>query len=103
MGGKGRYEVLILFENNGDTALQDVFIRDVIPSNFDIKDWHIRGAGGEKRSDVEMTTNQTEDGVEITWKVPVVAKGERLDVSRNQGRRRNRCRSTQPIPRCSFR
>ncbi len=81
MGGKGRYEVLILFENNGDTALQDVFIRDVIPSNFEIKDWHIRGAGGEKRSDVEMTTNETEDGVEITWKVPVVAKGERLDVS----------------------
>ena len=38
MGGKGRYEVLILFENNGDTALQDVFIRDVIPSNFEIKD-----------------------------------------------------------------
>ena len=81
MGGKGRYEVLILFENNGDTALQDVFIRDVIPSNFEIKDWHIRGAGGDKRSDVEMTTNETEDGVEITWKVPVVAKGERLDVS----------------------
>ena len=81
MGGKGRYEVLILFENNGDTALQDVFIRDVIPSNFEIKDWHIRGAGGEKRNDVEMTTNQTEEGVEITWKVPVVAKGERLDVS----------------------
>ena len=81
MGGKGRYEVLILFENNGDTALQDVFIRDVIPSNFEIKDWHIRGAGGEKRSDVEMTTNQTEEGVEITWKVPVVGKGERLDVS----------------------
>ncbi|MGB1798584.1 MAG: hypothetical protein ACPHM4_04815, partial [Candidatus Poseidoniaceae archaeon] len=81
MGGKGRYEVLILFENNGDTALQDVFIRDVIPSNFEIKDWHIRGAGGDKRTDVEMTTNDTEDGVEITWKVPVVAKGERLDVS----------------------
>ncbi|MEC7484569.1 MAG: hypothetical protein VX998_07255, partial [Candidatus Thermoplasmatota archaeon] len=36
---------------------------------------------GEKRSDVEMTTNQTEEGVEITWKVPVVSKGERLDVS----------------------
>ena len=81
MGGKGRYEVLILFENNGDTALQDVFIRDVIPSNFAIKDWHIRGAGGEKRTDVEMSTNETEDGIEITWNVPVVAKGERLDVS----------------------
>jgi len=81
MGGKGRYEVLILFENNGDTALQDVFIRDVIPSNFTIKDWHIRGAGGEKRSDVEMSTNETDAGIEITWNVPVVAKGERLDVS----------------------
>tara|TARA_B100000683_G_scaffold273171_1_gene318159 strand:- start:10494 stop:13130 length:2637 start_codon:yes stop_codon:yes gene_type:complete len=81
MGGKGRYEVLILFENNGDTALQDVFIRDVIPSNFAIKDWHIRGAGGEKRSDVEMATNETDAGIEITWNVPVVAKGERLDVS----------------------
>ena len=81
MGGKGRYEVLILFENNGDTALQDVFIRDVIPSNFAIKDWHIRGAGGEKRSDVEMSTNETDAGIEITWNVPVVAKGERLDVS----------------------
>ena len=81
MGGKGRYEVLILFENNGDTALQDVFIKDVIPSNFEIKDWHVRGVGGEKRTDVDMTTNETEDGIQITWKVPVVGKGERLDVS----------------------
>ena len=81
MGGKGRYEVLILFENNGDTALQDVFIKDVIPSNFEIKDWHVRGVGGEKRTDVDMTTNETEDGIQITWKLPVVGKGERLDVS----------------------
>jgi hypothetical protein len=81
MGGKGRYEVLILFENNGDTALQDVFIRDVIPPNFEIKDWHIRGAGGDKRNDVDMSTSETDEGIEITWKVPVVAKGERLDVS----------------------
>jgi uncharacterized repeat protein (TIGR01451 family) len=81
MGGKGRYEVLILFENNGDTALQDVFIKDVIPSNFEIKDWHVRGAGGDKRTDVDMSTNETEDGIEITWKLPVVGKGERLDVS----------------------
>ena len=81
MGGEGRYEVLILFENNGDTALQDVFIKDVIPSNFEIKDWHVRGVGGEKRTDVDMTTNETEDGIQITWKVPVVGKGERLDVS----------------------
>ena len=33
MGGKGRYEVLILFENNGDNALQDVQINDLLPSS----------------------------------------------------------------------
>ncbi|MDA8718304.1 hypothetical protein N9M09_03720, partial [Candidatus Poseidoniales archaeon] len=36
---------------------------------------------GEKRTDVDMTTNETEDGIQITWKLPVVGKGERLDVS----------------------
>jgi hypothetical protein len=28
-----------------------------------------------------MSTNETEDGIEITWKLPVVGKGERLEVS----------------------
>ena len=28
-----------------------------------------------------MSTSETDEGIEITWKVPVVAKGERLDVS----------------------
>ena len=28
-----------------------------------------------------MTTKETEDGIHITWKLPVVGKGERLDVS----------------------
>jgi len=81
LGGNGRYEVLILFENNGDTALQDVYINDVLPSNFEVKDWHVRGAGGNKRDDVEMTTDSQDDGTHITWHIPIVEKGERLDVS----------------------
>jgi uncharacterized repeat protein (TIGR01451 family) len=80
LGGKGRYEVLILFENNGDTALQDVFINDVIPSNFEIKDWHIKGTGG-KRDDCEMNTEDGDDGTHISWMIPLVGKGERLEVS----------------------
>ena len=80
VGGKGRYEVLILFENNGDTALQDVFINDVMPANFEITDWHIRGAGGDKRTDCKMTTEDGEGGTHISWMVPLVGKGERLDV-----------------------
>ena len=80
VGGKGRYEVLILFENNGDTALKDVYINDVMPANFEIKDWHIRGTGGEKRTDCEMKTEDGVGGTHISWMVPLVAKGERLDV-----------------------
>jgi hypothetical protein len=80
IGGKGRYEVLILFENNGDTALQDVYINDVMPANFEITDWHIRGSGGDKRTDCEMNTEDGEGGTHISWMVPLVAKGERLDV-----------------------
>jgi ribosomal protein L40E len=80
VGGKGRYEVLILFENNGDTALKDVYINDVMPANFEIKDWHIRGTGGEKRTDCEMKTEDGVGGTHISWMVPIVGKGERLDV-----------------------
>ena len=80
VGGKGRYEVLILFENNGDTALQDVYINDVMPANFEITDWHIRGAGGDKRTDCKMSTEEGEGGTHISWMVPLVGKGERLDV-----------------------
>ena len=40
--GKGRYEVLILFENNGDTALSDLYINDVLPPQFEIKDWEMK-------------------------------------------------------------
>jgi hypothetical protein len=81
LGGKGRYEVLLLFANDGDTALQDVYINDVIPDNFEIKEWHIRGAGGKKREDCEMTTEAGDGGTHITWMIPLVEKGERLDVS----------------------
>jgi ribosomal protein L40E len=79
LGGKGRYEVLILFENNGDTALQDIYINDVIPTNFEIKDWYIKGASG-KRDDCEMTTEDNDLGVQASWMVPMVGKGERIEV-----------------------
>jgi len=81
MGGKGRYEVLIIFENNGDTALQDVCINDELPSNFELKDWTVRGEGRKERSDVSMNSTDSENGSENVWSIPVVEKGERLEVS----------------------
>jgi hypothetical protein len=80
LGGKGRYEVLILFENNGDTALSDLYINDVLPPQFEIKEWVMKSAGG-KREDVKMTSEGGEGGLHIVWHVPRVEKGERLEVS----------------------
>ena len=80
LGGKGRYEVLILFENNGDTALSDLYINDVLPPQFEIKDWEMKSADG-KRDDVKMTSEEGEGGLHILWHVPKVEKGERLEVS----------------------
>jgi hypothetical protein len=80
LGGKGRYEVLILFENNGDTGLSDVHINDVIPTSFEVKEWTVKGAGG-KRDDVEMISTEGEGGLHCVWKVPKVTKGERIEVS----------------------
>jgi len=81
MGGKGRYEVLILFENNGDNALQDVCINDLLPLNFELKDWSVRGAGRDKRDDVSLESETQDHGVLNVWTIPVVEKGERLEVS----------------------
>ena len=80
LGGKGRYEVLILFENNGDTALSDLYINDVLPPQFEIKDWEMKNKDG-KRDDVTMTSEDGEGGLHIVWHVPKVEKGERLEVS----------------------
>ena len=80
LGGKGRYEVLILFENNGDTALSDLYINDVLPPQFEIKDWEMKNSDG-KRDDVTMTSEDGEGGLHIVWHVPKVEKGERLEVS----------------------
>ena len=80
IGGKGRHEVLILFSNDGDTALKDVILTDIIPEKFEIKDWLIRG-NSDKRDDCEMNTEAGEDGTHITWTIPIVEKGERLEVS----------------------
>ncbi len=80
IGGKGRHEVLILFSNDGDTALKDVILTDIIPEKFEIKDWLIRG-NSDKRDDCEMNTEAGEGGTHITWTIPIVEKGERLEVS----------------------
>ena len=80
-GGTGRYEILIMFENRSDTALKDLILHDIVPSNFEILDCIVRGAGRDKRDDVDMSSEATEMGTNVQWNVPVIGKNERLEVS----------------------
>ncbi|PXY75066.1 MAG: hypothetical protein CXX80_05600 [Methanobacteriota archaeon] len=80
-GGSGRFEILIMFENRSDTALKDLLIHDVVPSSFEMMDCTVRGAGRKERSDVEMTSSDTDTGLSVQWHVPVIGKDERLEVS----------------------
>ena len=80
IGGKGRHEVLIMFNNEGDTGLKDVTLKDVIPENFEIKDWIVRG-NGNKRDDCEMTSESGDGGTHLAWHIPLVGKGEEIMIS----------------------
>ncbi|MDP6234049.1 MAG: hypothetical protein QF839_07735, partial [Candidatus Poseidoniaceae archaeon] len=79
-GGRGRYEILILFENNGDTPLADVQLKDVIPPGYEMDGCEVR-ANKEPLEDVEYTQESDASGTTVVWHVPSVGKSERIDVS----------------------
>ena len=81
IGGRGRYEIMIVVENSGDTAVQDANIRDIIPGGFDIERVTVRGANREERTDVSMEESTEDGNTLLIWNVPVIAKGERISIS----------------------
>jgi len=80
VGGRGRYEVLILFENNGDTPLADVQLKDVIPPGYEMDGCDVR-ANNEVLEGVETTQETDATGTTVTWHLPSVGKSERIDVA----------------------
>jgi uncharacterized repeat protein (TIGR01451 family) len=79
-GGRGRYEILILFENNGDTPLADVQLKDVIPPGYEMDGCEVR-ANREPVEDVEYTQESDASGTTVVWHLASVGKAERIDVS----------------------
>ena len=80
VGGRGRYEVLILFENNGDTPLADVQLKDVIPPGYEMTDCEVR-ANNSALENVETTQETDATGTTVIWHLPSVGKAERIDVA----------------------
>ena len=77
-GGAGRYEVLIMFQNRSDSALQDLMIHDIVPSSFEIKGYNIRSDSGVREAEMEKADD--ENGIKVTWHIPVIEKDERIEV-----------------------
>ena len=78
-GGAGRYEVMIMFQNRSDSALQNLLIHDIVPSAFEIKDYNIRSdSSGVRESEMEKADD--ENGMKVTWHIPVIEKDERIEV-----------------------
>ncbi len=77
-GGAGRYEVMIMFQNRSDSALQDLMIHDIVPSDFEIKGYNIRSDSGVKEA--EMEKSDDENGIKVSWHIPVIEKDERIEV-----------------------
>jgi uncharacterized repeat protein (TIGR01451 family) len=79
VGGRGRYEVLLLFANDGDTPLADVKITDIVPAGYTMKDVHITVSGAPAEG-VETTMEEGNLGTTVVWHLQQVGRNERVDL-----------------------
>jgi hypothetical protein len=78
-GGKGNYEVLIMFENNSDSPLRNVSLPDFIPNGFELKGHNVSGA--TKENSVELNTAESDDGISLEWVIPIINSGQKFELS----------------------
>jgi len=78
-GGSGRYEILLMFHNTSDSALQDLALHDVVPGTFSIESSSVKSSiSGEK--DSSFTKESSRDGNKITWAIGRIETNERIEV-----------------------
>ncbi|MDP6856416.1 MAG: hypothetical protein QGH13_02665 [Candidatus Thalassarchaeaceae archaeon] len=78
-GGAGRYEVLVMFHNQSDTALEDLTIHDIIPHGFELKSTRIDSSMGNDH-DTSNAAEDHEQGTKVVWNIGVIEKGERIEI-----------------------
>ena len=78
-GGAGRYEVLVMFHNKSDTALEDLIIHDVIPHGFELKSTRIDSNKGNEH-DTAHSEEVHDEGTKVVWNIGVIAKDERIEI-----------------------
>ncbi len=78
-GGAGRYEILLMFHNTSDSALEDLALHDIVPGTFSIESSSVKSSiNGEK--DSSFTKESARDGNKVTWSIGRIEKNERVEV-----------------------
>jgi hypothetical protein len=78
-GGPGRYEILLMFDNNSDSALKDLALHDIVPGTFSIESSSVKSSISGER-DISTTKESARDGIKVTWQIGRIEKGERVEV-----------------------
>ncbi|MEC7706783.1 MAG: hypothetical protein VX723_02370, partial [Candidatus Thermoplasmatota archaeon] len=79
-GNPGRYEVLLMFINNSDSALEDLSLHDVVPGTFSIEKSSVRSSIGGNQ-DTSMTKESAPEGTHVEWPIGRIEMGERIEVT----------------------
>tara|TARA_Y100000588_G_scaffold373362_1_gene447108 strand:+ start:16 stop:2478 length:2463 start_codon:yes stop_codon:yes gene_type:complete len=79
-GGKpGQYEIMLMFHNSSDSALDDLALHDIVPGTFTIEESTIR-SDKEGQRDASITKESARDGTQVTWAIGRIQQDERIEV-----------------------
>ena len=77
--GPGRYEILLMFQNDSDSALEDLSLHDVVPGTFNIEKSTVRSNQSGERV-VDFSKESAREGTHVTWPIGRIEKDERIEV-----------------------
>ena len=77
--GSGRYEILLMFQNDSDSALEDLSLHDVVPGTFNIEKSTVRSNQSGERV-VDYSKESAREGTHVTWPIGRIEKDERIEV-----------------------
>ena len=77
--GPGRYEILLMFHNDSDSALEDLSLHDVVPGTFNIEKSTVRSNQSGERV-LDFSKESAREGTHVTWPIGRIEKDERIEV-----------------------
>jgi len=79
-GGKpGQYEIMLMFHNSSDSALDDLALHDIVPGTFTIEESTVR-SDKEGEREASTTKESARDGTQVTWAIGRILQRERIEV-----------------------